>query len=109
MPDYQSKYAIGSWTFDCNREFVLRELSQLIGYDFNQLDRDAIEIGMQNTDSEIPYYYEYSLIGTSQIDISISNESGTDTNMILINAPPHLTDNIRLILRLATEYTIHSM
>ncbi|WP_145924313.1 hypothetical protein [Microbulbifer aggregans] len=102
------KYNVSSWVWRSNKDFVLNELARLVSYKISDLDIDAIEFGMEGTDSEIPAYFEYSFCGSEKLDFAISNESGADTLMVLVSASDHQASTVSLILDLAATYDIRA-
>ncbi len=102
------KYPLGSWIWRQNLEFVLRELAQIAGTEYDALDHDAIEYGIQNTDSEIPFYFESVFEGSLRIKFAVANESGTNSIMVLVDCPDSVSAIVNFLLSLATEYNIQT-
>ena len=100
------KYSVSSWVWRSNRDFVLNELARLVNYEISELDIDAIEFGVEGTDSEVPAFFEYSFCGSEKLDFALANEAGTDKYMVLVSASKPQATTVNLILNLAAVYDI---
>lgn len=51
---------------------MLMHLSVMVEYKYDELDADAVEAGLLNTDADRDRWFEYSLVGSRQLDVSMA-------------------------------------
>lgn len=93
-----------SWVWNENLYAFLEMLSYIVDYDFTDSDWDAIEFGIINTSYEKGIWFDYSLFGKCNIDVSIAkdNESGLVFYRLLYDE--RFKGQVHLIAFITNEY-----
>jgi hypothetical protein len=63
---------VRGWVWEDNVSRMLRHLSAMVDYKFDDLDADAVEAGIVNTDADLDRWFDYPLVGSRQLQISLA-------------------------------------
>lgn len=64
------------WFYEDNLWPLYTELSYLSKYEFDELDRGAIEAGLKNVDETTDKWFDYDLCGEIKIKTEVTREPG---------------------------------
>ena len=97
---------VDQWFMEDNLWPLYRELSDLVKYDFDQLDIDAIKLGLEGVDESRGIWFDYQLIGNGQIDTRITIEPGSSCYQIQIRSDSDIDREVQLLLNLCQDWRI---
>ncbi|MEU7890534.1 hypothetical protein AB0B54_33945 [Microbispora bryophytorum] len=106
----QVKQIHSAWIKEDNARVVCEILALLIGYEFDDLDWQAVGTALPNTDDEqADCWYEYPLIGTDEeLTLRLAQSVGGSVVSVEVlgEADNALSNRIELVCNLAGMYTI---
>ena len=97
---------IEDWVFEENAAPLMRVLSTLVGYEWDQWDHDALAGGLAESDGESGQWFAYPLGETPAIDVRLARDPGTAVVRFRIEAPGDLHDRIELAITIAQEFEL---
>lgn len=103
-----SQISISGWVWYANTKTVFEYLAGWIGYSFDNLDWEAIEVALPWTDADREdAWYEYSLIGDPVLTVRVADNPGDDivTFEITGTMDPVLEARIDTALSLLSRWT----
>lgn len=95
---------VDGWVWDENVNRLMRHLGYAVGYEFDDLDRGAVETGLANTDAEQDSWFDYPLAGERQVTVALAKEP--DARPVMVQVSGDLDSN--LAARIETLITVFS-
>lgn len=74
MQDGVVARAVQGWVWEANVIRLMRHLSRMVAYEFDDLDQGAVEQGVQGSDADLDRWYAYPLVGERQLNIELARE-----------------------------------
>jgi PKD repeat protein len=101
--------AVGGWVWDTNVHALVDSLGAVIGYRPDQWDWDAIDSGLQATNSEDPgRWYTYPLVGTATLTLELANDPGSSVVTVRVHHPgePLLEARVETVISMLAQYRV---
>jgi hypothetical protein len=86
--------SVEAWIWHENLRPMFEFASQLVGYEFDDLDWDAVALGLRQTDYEARRWFEYPLSGRPSLTLEAALDTGT--SVAWIRAPTEGEMGLRL-------------
>ncbi|MFY1698353.1 MULTISPECIES: hypothetical protein [unclassified Solwaraspora] len=99
------------WVLTTNVRALIESLAELVHYEADDWDWDAIASGLDATDADDPHrWYDYPLIGTSALRLELANDLGSTITSARIRHPSGeaLTARIETIVSMLARYQVTS-
>ncbi|WFE29602.1 hypothetical protein O7623_10620 [Solwaraspora sp. WMMD791] len=97
------------WVRATNVRTLVESLADLVGYEADNWDWDAVESGLDGTDADDPQgWYEYPFIGTSTLNLELANDSGATITSVRIRhrADEVLTARVETVVSMLARYQV---
>lgn len=95
------------WIFQKNLYSTLLILSEVIGYDIDDDDFNAIDYGLQGTSDEKNIWWYYQLIGDHTIYLQLAkDEENTDIVFIQLTFEEQLSKQVNLVIFVVQEFDL---
>ncbi|MDG4764336.1 hypothetical protein O7632_09495 [Solwaraspora sp. WMMD406] len=99
------------WVLTTNVRALIESLAELVYYEADDWDWDAIAFGLDATDTDDPHrWYAYPLIGTSALRLELANDPGSTITSVRIHHPAGeaLTARVETIVSMLARYQVTS-
>lgn len=83
-------------------------LSSLVGYGWNQWDRDALAYGLAKSNGDLDEWFVYPLGDPPVIEVRLARDHGAGIVLLGIEAPDELRDRIDVAVAIAGEFELKS-
>ena len=80
--------------------------SQLVGYEFDNLDWDAVASGVRETDYEEQRWFEYALSGRQSLTLGAALDSGTRVAWIRAATDGEMEIRLNVAADLMADYAL---
>lgn len=100
---------VAGWVWEENVAFLAEELAGLVGYRFDDWDRDAIAAGLEGTDADAPSgWFTYPLVGNATVNLRLANDPGACVTSVRVDHPADRAMALRIetILTLMSGYRL---
>ncbi|MBI5725242.1 MAG: hypothetical protein HZA50_14885 [Planctomycetes bacterium] len=97
---------IKNWISDDNLKAFVEILSSWIGYNFGQMDWDAIRFGVENTNQEADKWFDYTLEGRQTVKLWFAIDPGTYVVHVRIDCPPELSPKLEAAIDIMGIYKL---
>lgn len=96
------------WIREQNLEPVCRILAGFSGYDFSELDWDAIRLGVQDTSTAQDSWFDYTFVGQHEFHLQIAyDEPGSSVIVMKCHAPSErLSIEAETVMRIGARWTM---
>ena len=94
------------WIFEENLRPWLEVLSQIVGYEFDDLDWDAVRGGITGTDVERSLWYEYPLGENSRV--GVAHDPGTAVVMVRASLSAAAAERVKVAILISQSYRLVS-
>jgi hypothetical protein len=81
---------VAGWVWEENVNRFMRHLAYTVAYDFDDLDRGAVETGLKDTDAERGRWFDYLLVGQGQLKVELARDP--DASPIMVRVSGDLDD-----------------
>lgn len=76
------------WIIDTNLRPLCESVAGFVGYTFGDLDWQAVEHALLSTDVERSAWYDYPLLGRSQVTLSVAADPGSSVVFVRFAGVP---------------------
>lgn len=101
---------VSGWVLESNLRPLCAVVSDLIGYDFDDADWQAVEYGLSGTDDDRPAtaWFRYPLAGRTQVDLRIAQAVGGSAVSIQLlgTADDTLTAQAEAVIGVLSQYRV---
>ncbi|MFD3451735.1 hypothetical protein ACFWVC_06100 [Streptomyces sp. NPDC058691] len=101
----------GGWVFEENLRPLCRLLSDLVGYDFDDSDWQAVEYGLSTTDDDRAGadWFLYPLVGRGRVDVRMARSAGGSVVSVqLLGAADEVLEaQVEVLIRFLSEHYAH--
>ncbi|MBD2092947.1 hypothetical protein H6F67_24160 [Microcoleus sp. FACHB-1515] len=94
------------WIFEENRFSWLEIVASFCGYAFEAGDRDAFEVGIQNTNHEQERWFDYEFSSFSSLKLQLARDLGSSVIFAKAHCSPDLQPKIATTTQIAQEYRL---
>ena len=98
------KYA--DWVPKENLIPLLEFLSELLKYDFDNMDQDAILAGIKTTDAEAGHWFDYQFQGFRSLALRIGEDPGTGILRVQIECPKGTEVQVQTAVEMAKTFDL---
>jgi len=91
------------WIFDENLRPWLEIVATIVGYNFDGLDWDAIQAGIDATDAERDRWFEYPF---GDARVVLARDIGSSVVMARLSGAEDLSDKVELAALIANTYRL---
>jgi hypothetical protein len=77
--------SVDGWVWEENVNRLMRHLVYTVAYDFDDLDRGAVETGLEKTDAVQGRWFDYPLVGQRQINVGLAREPEASPVMVRVS------------------------
>jgi hypothetical protein len=81
-------------------------IAEIVGYAFDDLDWDAVVVGMANADRHKDLWFEYSFVGRETIHLRMAYDIGSGNVSVFWEAPDHLHPSITLATSIVQRFKL---
>ena len=92
------------WVKEANLRQFVEFASQRVGYDFDDDDWSAIEVGLEHTDVEKEHWFEYPLDGAERASIGIARDSDSSVVFVRADTAAAVEDALNIAVELMQRY-----
>lgn len=96
--------SVSGWVWEENVDRLMRHLAHAVSYDFDDLDRGAIETGLEDTDADQDRWFDYPLVGQPQLNVGLARHP--DAAPVVVRVSGDLDDV--LAARVETLLAVYS-
>jgi hypothetical protein len=89
-----------------NLRAMCEHASFLVGYEFDDLDWDAVTVGLRGTDVEAQRWFEYPLCGRQQVTLRVALDPGSSVVFVGTDAEDDLRARLESATDLMAEYEL---
>lgn len=96
---------LADWVFEENLRPWLEVVSKVVGYDFDDLDWQAVATGIKDSDAEQSRWYEHPL-GEGPSHVKVAREVGAAVVAVNVVVPEDTGDRVKLATAIAQTYRL---
>ena len=94
------------WIFEENLFLWLEIVASFCRHSFDSADREAFEFGIQNTDAEQNYWFDYEFSGSCSINLRVARDLGSSVIFVEVGCPSELESRVATAIQIAQEYRL---
>ena len=94
------------WIWEKNLRPMFEFASLLVGYEFDDLDWDAVASAIRETDYEEQHWFEYPLAGRQSLTLGAALDSGTRVAWIRATTEGEIELRLKVAADLMANYTL---
>ncbi|MCB9766721.1 MAG: hypothetical protein H6752_00890 [Candidatus Omnitrophica bacterium] len=96
-----------NWILEENLHPWLEIISNIVGYEFSEMDRDAFLGALPGTNSEDGRWFEYELVGRTTLPVKVArDEPGSSMIMVQVECPTDLGPQVATASEIAGSYRL---
>ena len=96
----------GCWTWKENLLAFLLILSDIVSYNFDESDWDAVSYGLVGTSDEENIWFDYSLVGGMLVSIKLANDPEQELINYNMTFPDQLMEKLELAEHIGSNFMV---
>lgn len=94
------------WIFEDNLFLWLEIVASFCRHSFDSGDQEAFEFGIENTDAEQNYWFDYEFSGSCSINLRVACDPGSSVIFVEVGCSSELELRIATAIQIAQEYRL---
>ena len=94
------------WILEGNLRPMVEFASYVVGYEFDDIDWDAVALGLRDTDVEKEAWFEYPLVGDRSLSLKVALSPGEIVAWVWVDTDPELETRLMDAAVLMADYSL---
>jgi hypothetical protein len=95
-----------TWIFEENLRAMFEHASYLVGYEFDDLDWDAVTLGLRGTSIEAQQWFQYPLAGRQRLTLTVAVDPRSSVVFVGADAEGDLKARLESAADLMARYQL---